>query len=61
MVIIIVIDLSSRDEEGVGVAHKANSSLVTIFPNDDEAVLVRPKKAFKLIRDSFNKLLQNFI
>ena len=51
-----VIVLYSRDHKGMGVAHPKT---ILTFPNDDVAVLVKPKQAFRLTQHVSNKLLWN--
>jgi len=38
---------------------KFTQKLVTIFPDDDGAVLVKPEKASRSTRNAFKKLLKN--
>jgi len=48
-------------KEVMGANDKVNGpKSVTIFLNDNGAVLVKPKQAFRLTQNTFKKLLQNF-
>ena len=53
--------LYSRDHKGVGMAHEKNITQIPAshFPDENEAVLVRPKRAIRSTQNAFNKLLQN--
>jgi len=47
----------------MGMNHKVNSllkKLVTIFLDDDGAVLAKPKQTFRLTQNAFKKLLLIF-
>ena len=53
------------NHKGVGMAHEITSPKkpASIFPDDDEAYWLgktKPKQAFRLTRNTFNNLLQNF-
>ena len=64
--------LYSRDHKGLGMTHGETSPMekhhpwrnitlkpTLLLPDNDEAVLVRPKQAFRLIQTAFNNLLWN--
>ena len=49
----------SRDDEEVGVAHKAPKTSLN-FPRQQWAGKTKPKQAFRWTRNAFKKLSQNF-
>ena len=54
----------SRDHKGVGVAHEISPKKQPQFPLTTIRQYwlgeTKPKQAFRLIRNAFNKFLQNF-
>ena len=59
-IVCIIMNHNSRDDKGVGVAHKIVLPKNSSFPDDNGAVLVKPKQAFGSTQNAFKKLRQNF-